>query len=101
MLNMSPSGYKKIEDGISNTNILKMEEIATILGLSVSQLLAIGENKSFTLNIQSVVSSHLIQSNISNIYNQQPILAEIITSSMNEVLTPIIKRLENLEKEDK
>ena len=104
MLNMSTSGYKKIEDGTSNTNILKMEEIAIILGLSAAQLLAIGENKSFSLNIQSVVSSHLIQANINNIYNQQPILAEIITSSINEVLLPIIKgfekRLDNLEKND-
>ena len=102
ILNISVSGYKKIEDGISNTGILRTEKIATILGLSVAQLLAIGENKSFTLNIQSVVSSHLIQSNISNIYNQQPILAEIITSAINEVLSPIIKnfekRLEDLEK---
>ena len=81
-----------------------MEEIAIILGLSAAQLLAIGENKSFSLNIQSVVSSHLIQANINNIYNQQPILAEIITSSINEVLLPIIKgfekRLDNLEKND-
>ncbi len=99
LLNMSSSGYKKIEDGSSNTGILKIEAIAGIFGLTVAQLFAVGEGKSFTFNIQSAVSSNLGESNVSNIYNQSN-PAETIASAINEILSPIIKRLEDLEQKN-
>jgi transcriptional regulator with XRE-family HTH domain len=54
LLNMSHSGYSKIERGETDMTLARLEEIAKIFGTSPSEVLQFGESQNITLHIQSV-----------------------------------------------
>lgn len=49
-LNMSVSGYSKIERGETNPHISKLEQIAQILGIDLIELISFGEKHVYLVN---------------------------------------------------
>lgn len=61
-LNMSVSGYSKIERGETNPHFSKLEQIAEILGIDLIELISFGEKHVYLITDNSNNGSNLIGS---------------------------------------
>lgn len=88
-LDMSVSGYSKIERGEIDLTITKLDKIANIIGVSISQILNFDVTNIFNISNNKTVNSIGTDNKISN-YNESDFTKKYI-----EKLEEEIKRLNN------
>ena len=85
-LNISTTGYAKIERGISQPNIAMLERIAKVLGITVNELLSFSDK-----NLISIICDNNIDGdNNSNVYygdnHTELAKAHLVIQHKNELL---------------
>jgi transcriptional regulator with XRE-family HTH domain len=54
LLNMSHSGYSKLERGETDMTLVRLEELAKIFQMSLIEILQFGENSTFNFNMGNI-----------------------------------------------
>lgn len=107
MLEMSPSGYAKIERGDSNITLAKLEKVAKIFDLQANELLSLPQADCIFFNYSSGNQAKSIQelhSYYAQIHNYSQIQPELINLFQNNftllqnMIEKLAKRIEDLEK---
>lgn len=92
MLEMSPSGYAKIERGESDITMSRAEQIAAVLDIDPAQLISMNE-RAFIFNIKSNKSSPVGNPNSSFHLNGIDDDLKILLSKNIETLTKLVEKL--------
>ncbi len=83
-LEMSVSGFSKIERGEIDLTLSKLDKIASIIGVSVAQILSFDASNIFNINNNKTINSIGTDNNISNI-NEGNYIEKYIQKLENEI----------------
>lgn len=92
MLEMSQSGYAKIESGKSAISIKRLGEIANILEVDVKDLLNNGQRHFYYLQNNHIANAH---QNVENLYKERKDVYEKLIKKQEDEISFLRKMLEN------
>lgn len=78
-MSMTPNGYGKLERGLTDISVKRLEEIAKIFGVSVSDLIYYEDNSAIGLENLSSKSYELLQARIKELEADKRELLEIVS----------------------
>ncbi len=84
MLEMSVSGYNKIENNLSNISLVRLLEIQKVLGVPITELLEIKPNTLYQQNIKDNAIGY--QQEVQHLYQEnKEIVNQLVIAYQNEI----------------
>lgn len=100
ILKISPSAYARMERGETTMNITRLEEIAKIFHLTISQLMSIVENNNQVFHVTNNHNSFGSVQSTFHLLNDKTELENLkaVVNNLQILVEVILKKLENQER---